>query len=427
MQKANTGGRMEDKDTKARILVVDDEQGMRDMLTFELSQEGHQVDSAENGVFALRMASDTCYDLAISDLKMPGMDGVQTMAALKELDPDLEVIVATGYATVDTAIACMKQGAYDYIQKPFDLNELCALVEQALAKRRLKKKIEELISTRDKVVQSEKLALAVQFAAAVAHEVNNPLGVVKANMYSLQMYCSNVQKLWDLAKKAAHRLGVSQNPADLQLGDRIVNVCDGGTKEMDYRMDDARQIMHECLDGINRIANLVAGFSSLAKSHQVARPQDVDVAKVIEECVGTAPQPPGASARQMRYDFAEVPRAKVVRQDLQTALSNLLDFLRTSRPHETQPVFIRVKTEASRPCIEITDPCLKLTECERLRIFDPRIKVNTCQGRTMRIDIGLAVAHQILQRSDAEMTVQPAKTGGTIFRIHLASAGERVE
>jgi DNA-binding response OmpR family regulator len=226
---------MDDNKIKARVLVIDDEQGMRDMLTFELSREGYEVDTAENGATALRTASDKTYDLAICDLKMPGMDGVQTLAALKKLDPDLEIIVATGFGTVDTAIACMKQGAYDYIQKPFALNELHALVEQALAKRRLKKKIAELISTRDQIVQSEKLALAVQFAAAVAHEVNNPLGVVKANIYSLQIYCRDVHNLWNLAKQAARRLGAGQNPADQHLGNLLLNVCDEGEEEMNYR------------------------------------------------------------------------------------------------------------------------------------------------------------------------------------------------
>jgi DNA-binding response OmpR family regulator len=413
---------MDDNKIKARVLVIDDEQGMRDMLTFELSREGYEVDTAENGATALRTASDKTYDLAICDLKMPGMDGVQTLAALKKLDPDLEIIVATGFGTVDTAIACMKQGAYDYIQKPFALNELHALVEQALAKRRLKKKIAELISTRDQIVQSEKLALAVQFAAAVAHEVNNPLGVVKANIYSLQIYCRDVHNLWNLAKQAARRLGAGQNPADQHLGNLLLNVCDEGEEEMNYRMDDSSQVLRECLDGVNRIANLVIGFQSLAETHQVAQPQDIDVNKLVQECIDVSPETAGSGARKIRHDFEEAPRARVVRQDLQTALSNLLDYLHTSRPEKTEPIFIRIKTEAGRPCIEISDPRLKLSEDERLRIFDPRIDVNTREGRTMRMEIGLAIAHQILQRSDAEMSVHPGKTGGTTFRIFLAPA-----
>jgi len=405
-----------------RVLVVDDEKGMRDMLTFNLSQEGYAVDAAENGQMALQAAGDRGYDLVICDLKMPGMDGVQTLAALKELDPDIEVIVATGYATVDTAIASMKKGAYDYIQKPFDLDELHYLAEQALAKRRLKKKIDELISTRDQVVQSEKLALAIQFAAAVAHEVNNPLGVVKANMHSLRMYCKNVQMLWDTAKKTARHLCAGNNPADQQLGRRLLDVCEGGEEEMDYQMNDAQQVVRECLDGVNRIASLLAGFHSLAEAHGSARPQVVDVKKVVEECTGAGPKQPGPGPRPISHDFKAAPRALAVRQDLQTALSNLLDFLQTSQPQNTEPILVKVMTEAGRPCIRLSDPSLRLSEKERLRIFDPRIDVNIRQGRTMRMNVGLAVARQILVRNEAELVVHSDALTGSTFQILLKEA-----
>jgi signal transduction histidine kinase len=268
------------------------------------------------------------------------------------------------------------------------------------------------------------MALAVQFAAAVAHEVNNPLGVVKANMYSLQMYCSNVEKLWDAAKETARHLLASRSPIDQRLGQSLLSVCDEGEEEMNYRMDDSRQVLRECLDGVNRIANLVAGFSSLAETRQTALPQNVDVTKLVEECIGVSPQKTKTEAREVRHDFEETPRARVVRQDLQTALSNLLDYLRTSRREATGPIFLRVKTDEGRPCILVTDPSLQLGEEERLRIFDPRIGINTREGRTMRMDIGLAIAYQILQRSGAEMTVRPDNAGGTTFWITLAPAGE---
>jgi len=413
---------MNKTEKSARVLVVDDEKGMRDMLTFNLSQEGYAVDAAENGQMALQAAGDRGYDLVICDLKMPGMDGVQTLAALKELDPDIEVIVATGYATVDTAIASMKKGAYDYIQKPFDLDELHALAEQALAKRRLKRKIEELISTRDQVVQSEKLALAIQFAAAVAHEVNNPLGVVKANMHSLRMYCKNVQMLWDTAKKTARHLCAGDSPSDQQLGRRLLDVCEGGEEEMDYQMDDAQQVVRECLDGVNRIANLVAGFQSLAEIRRSARPQAIDVKQVVEECTGAGPKQPGSGPRPIRNDFEDAPRALAVREDVLTALSNLLDYLQISRPVKTEPILVRVLTEEGRPCIRLTDSHLRLSEKERLRIFDPRIDVNIRQGRTMRMNIGLAVARQILVRNEAELVVRSDASSGSTFQILFKEA-----
>ena len=117
------------------VLVIDDEPGIRDLLTWELSQQGFEVETAESGMAAVEVARRRRFDLAITDLKMPGMDGIATVEALRTLDPDIEVIVSTGYATVETAIACMKSGACAYIEKPYDLDELKALLDNALKAR----------------------------------------------------------------------------------------------------------------------------------------------------------------------------------------------------------------------------------------------------------------------------------------------------
>jgi DNA-binding NtrC family response regulator len=120
--------------TRASVLVIDDEPGIREMLAYELSQDGFDVEMAENGLAAVEAVKRRKFDLAITDLRMPGMDGVATVEALRLLDPKIEVIVATGYASVETAVACMKRGAYDYIQKPFDLPELKLLLDRAAQK-----------------------------------------------------------------------------------------------------------------------------------------------------------------------------------------------------------------------------------------------------------------------------------------------------
>ncbi|MBI3325109.1 MAG: response regulator [Nitrospinae bacterium] len=123
--------------TQATVLVIDDEQEMRNLLTDKLSQEGFEVITAESGMAAVEVLKRRKCDVAITDLLMPGMDGVETLTALKAIDPGIEVIVATGYATVETAIVCMKRGAYDYIQKPYDLMEIQLLLERALQKKHL--------------------------------------------------------------------------------------------------------------------------------------------------------------------------------------------------------------------------------------------------------------------------------------------------
>ena len=122
----------------ASILVIDDEVGIRDLLAFELGARGYRAVTAASGEEALKKFQQDKFQLAICDLKMPRMDGVQTLAALKKLDSDVEMIMTTGYGTIETAVAAMKMGAYEFLQKPFDMEELLAVTEKALEKTELK-------------------------------------------------------------------------------------------------------------------------------------------------------------------------------------------------------------------------------------------------------------------------------------------------
>ncbi|MCK4607768.1 MAG: sigma-54-dependent Fis family transcriptional regulator [candidate division Zixibacteria bacterium] len=119
------------------ILVVDDKDSMRNMLTETLLEEGYRVDAADNGEKALDLARNKSYDLVVTDLKMPDVDGLQVLDGVKEVDENTSVIVMTAYGTIEDAVAAMKKGAYDFITKPFDTEYLCVLVNRALENRRL--------------------------------------------------------------------------------------------------------------------------------------------------------------------------------------------------------------------------------------------------------------------------------------------------
>lgn len=119
------------------ILVVDDEKGLRDLLAHELGEKG-RVTTAADGEEAVRRLEGCRFDLVITDVKMPKMDGLQVLEAAKKACPDTEVILTTGYGTVETAVAAMKQGAFDFVQKPVDIEELRAHVDRALERGELK-------------------------------------------------------------------------------------------------------------------------------------------------------------------------------------------------------------------------------------------------------------------------------------------------
>ena len=129
---------------KARILVVDDDEVARKNLCRLLSKEGHDAAAARDAMSALTMLGRSAFDLVITDLVMEGMNGLELLAAVKRHDPDIEVIVVTGYASIPSAIEAMKQGAYHYLEKPFRSAEVYHLVGRALETVRLRKEVKSL-------------------------------------------------------------------------------------------------------------------------------------------------------------------------------------------------------------------------------------------------------------------------------------------
>src|SRR6516164_7815581 len=130
--------------TKGRILIVDDELVVRDSLGKWFTSEGYTARPTGGAREALEVIQQAEFDVALIDIKMPGMDGMELQARLREADPDLTVIIMTGYASVDTAVQALKRGAYDYITKPVDPDELSHLVSNALEHKRARREVDRL-------------------------------------------------------------------------------------------------------------------------------------------------------------------------------------------------------------------------------------------------------------------------------------------
>lgn len=118
--------------SKARILVIDDEEIVRLSCKKCLVPEGYEVETASNGVEGLRLAQAGQYDLILTDLKMPDMDGMEFLAAVKGPQPQAKVIMITGYSTVEHAVRAIKLGAHNYLEKPFTPDALLSAVRDAL-------------------------------------------------------------------------------------------------------------------------------------------------------------------------------------------------------------------------------------------------------------------------------------------------------
>lgn len=164
-----------------RILVVDDEKFIRDILSDFLTMEGYHVRTAENGAQALTEISRSSFDLILSDLKMPKMGGLDLLRHIAELQPEALTVIMTGFGTVETAIDSMKHGAYDYILKPFKVEEIVHVVQRGLEKQRLAAENMRLREALSLYKVSEAITASLSLDQVVHTLVENALGEMKSD------------------------------------------------------------------------------------------------------------------------------------------------------------------------------------------------------------------------------------------------------
>jgi DNA-binding NtrC family response regulator len=162
-------------DKKISILVVDDEESVRDSLSLWFTEDGYRVECADNAKKALLILESGNFDIILTDLKMPGMDGLELLQRIKTLNKDSIIIVMTAFATVDTAVKALKEGAFDYVTKPFDPDDLSHLIRNATRQislayenETLKKRVDSLESVEDLIGKSEAIKKVLKEVESVA-------------------------------------------------------------------------------------------------------------------------------------------------------------------------------------------------------------------------------------------------------------------
>src|SRR6185436_5263822 len=165
-----------------RILVVDDEKFIRDIIADFLSMEGYVVRTAEDGVVAADELRRARFDLVISDLKMPRMGGLELLREVAEVHPDTMTIIMTGFGTVETAIDAMKRGAYDYLLKPFKVEEVIHIVQRGLEKQRLAAENLRLREALSLYKVSEAIAASLSLDEVMATVIDSSLTEVRADV-----------------------------------------------------------------------------------------------------------------------------------------------------------------------------------------------------------------------------------------------------
>jgi DNA-binding response OmpR family regulator len=201
-------------DTQPAILLIEDEMHLRRHLQILLQSEGYYVLTAADGVEGIQQVQAQPFDLVITDLVVPGIDGFQVMDYVQDLCPDTVLVAITGYASTESAVQALRRGAYDYIAKPFDIDLLLIVIKRALEKARLQRahrsymgeleqRVQErtyqlseakrdlehalatLKATQDQLVHTAKLHAMEEATAAVAHALADPLTIIVSLAQSL--------------------------------------------------------------------------------------------------------------------------------------------------------------------------------------------------------------------------------------------------
>ncbi len=386
-----------------RILIIDDEEAARYGISRALGREGHQVELACNGQEALRKMHEFQPQTIISDINMPQMDGITLLRELGRFESPPPVVLITAHGSESVAIQALRAGAYDYISKPFDVEELRLVVRNALDKQRLieeskryyselEKALRDLKQSQVERIQAEKMASLGRLVAGIAHEVNSPLGALFSAIDTFERALGRVQV----------RLGVSAGSAPAERSGDVESLLKGLSDTFGVAQDACRRI-DAIVKTMRRFANL--DQSPLRKA---------DIRECIDNTLALLRHELHDGIRVIK-ELNEVPEIECFPMELNQVFLNLL-----MNSIEANPVRgeIRIQTfhENSQVIVRICDNGVGIPEENMGKIFDPGF---TTKGVGVGIGMGLPVCYKIMQMHEGKILVESHPGKETAFTLQL--------
>ncbi len=380
---------MEDK---INILIVDDEPAMRDGLADVLEEKGYEVSTAKNGYEALERAKTIPFDLIIADLRMPGLDGLEMIESLRKINPNTVTIAMTAYGADYRGPEAVNNGAFDYISKPFTMEEMDRLIERASQWRKLclekKRLTEELAETKqrlkkseEQLIQSRRLATVGRLGAGISHEVKNLLGIISVSTHYLK--------------------------------DKLDK---GKPKAMKHLESIEREV--------RRSNEIVLGLLSLCRQPALA-PRPIKVNELVEEIVSlTEHQMSLQNIKTIRRYADNLPEIIVNPDELKQVFINMIFNAQEAMPEGGE---LRIGTGLSEKDgqryvrIEFTDTGCGIPE-EALKTI-PQKFVTTKKG-SENVGLGLPLSYKIVEGYRGWIEVSSKAGRGTTFLINLPVASQ---
>jgi signal transduction histidine kinase len=365
-----------------RLLLVDDEPGIRKMMALDLSTDGYIVFTAADGAKGLEIFDQEKPSLVLTDLKMPGLDGIEVLKRIKEKSPDTEVIVITGHGDMDLAIRSLQLDASDFITKPVDPRALEVALERA--QQRLKLKAELRAYTREleqrvadataQVVASERLAAVGQTVSSLVHSIKNMLSGLKGGAYLIK---------------------------------------EGRIQESDKMMDHGMEMLQR---NLRRVQNLVYDLLTLAKPRQ-PKLEDVPVAEVLKEAADLLA--PMAEEKEVKLELAPLEGVEPVCADRKALLDGLINLIcnAVDAAATKSEGWVKVGLRKGREevAFEVEDNGPGLDEEAEARIFDGFYSSKGAAGT----GLGLMVTQKIAREHGGRVDYDNRPGQGATFWLVL--------
>ena len=369
-----------------KILVIDDELGLREGCRRALGRYGYQVDVAATGREGLTKVKSVDFGVVLIDVMMPDISGIELLAEIHAHEPDTICIIITGYATVELAVEAMKQGAYDFIAKPFSDDLLLLGVEKGLEKRQLQRdarRVQEMEKEAQRLGQEKAMLEELDrvksgFMRKVAHELRAPVAAIRSFLTLILQGYTTPEKARDLQERAAER-------ADdlLSLIDDLLNLA---------RLKDLKPVSKQesvSIDGILKDVLALHGPEAEGKGLKLT----------VE--VGSCPPIPADPAH--------------IKQLWTNLISNAVKY--TPRGGAVQ---VRLSSDDGRVVGEVADTGIGISKEDQLHLFEEFFRTEQAKIVAQHgTGLGLSIVKQILQQYGGDIAVESNIGRGTKFTFHL--------
>ena len=360
-----------------KILLIDDEEIVLESCTAILRGEGYELATASDGTRGLALLQEIRPDIVVVDLKMPGLSGFEVLARIREADPTIVALVMTGYATVQSAVEAMKQGAYDFLPKPFTPDEFRLIVRRSVEKRTL---VLETIALR-----RERELLREHFASIVSHELKAPLAAVQQNLFVLER----------------------------ELASAATEDQRGRLARIKVRIGDLLELIETWRRGVSVDIEAI-------KARRAAVPVRVFIDKAVESLAD-------AAARKEIDLSAAVPApAPVVWGDQGTLTQTLVNLIGNAVKYTRVGGRIAVSAEAdgAEVRITVTDNGVGIAPEDMPLVFDAFYSGRPGAAGERGSGLGLAISHRVIEAHGGSIAVQSTPGKGSTFVITLPVHGD---